>query len=45
MQAALCVLPSVPTALRKTPASLIVALALLACVPIHAWLGKKFYAS
>ena len=45
MQAALCMLPSVPTALRKTPASLIVALALLACVPIHAWLGKKFYAS
>jgi 4-hydroxybenzoate polyprenyltransferase len=45
MQAALCVLPSVPTALRKTPASLIAALALLACVPIHGWLGKKFYAS
>ena len=45
MQAALCVLPSVPGPLRKTPASLIVALALLACVPIHAWLGKKFYAS
>jgi 4-hydroxybenzoate polyprenyltransferase len=45
MQAALCVLPSVPTPLRKTPASLLAALALLACVPIHAWLGKKFYAS
>ena len=45
MQASLCVLPSVPTALHKTPASLLVALALLACVPIHAWLGKKFYAS
>ena len=45
MQAALCVLPSVPTALRKTPASLLAAVALLACVPLHAWLGKKFYAS
>ncbi|MEO6789239.1 MAG: UbiA family prenyltransferase [Chthoniobacteraceae bacterium] len=45
MQAALCVLPSVPGPLHKTPASLIAALALLACVPIHAWLGKKFYAS
>jgi hypothetical protein len=45
MQASLCVLPSVPTALHKTPASLLAALALLACVPIHAWLGKKFYAS
>ena len=45
MQAALCVLPSVPGPLRKTPASLLAALALLACVPIHAWLGKKFYAS
>ncbi len=45
MQAALCVLPSVPTPLRKTPMSLLAALALLACVPIHAWLGKKFYAS
>ena len=45
MQAALCVLPSVPTALHKTPASLLAALALLACVPVHAWLGKKFYAS
>jgi len=45
MQAALCVLPSVSTALHKTPASLLTALALLACVPIHAWLGKKFYAS
>ncbi len=45
MQASLCVLPSVPTALHKTPASLLTALALLACVPIHSWLGKKFYAS
>ena len=45
MQAALCVLPSVPTVLHKTPASLLTALALLACVPVHAWLGKKFYAS
>ena len=45
MQAALCVLPSVPGPLHKTPASLLTALALLACVPIHAWLGKKFYAS
>ncbi len=45
MQAALCLLPSVPTPLRKTPTSLLVALALLACVPIHGWLGKKFYAS
>jgi 4-hydroxybenzoate polyprenyltransferase len=45
MQAALCVLPSVPTPLRKTPASLLAALVLLACVPLHGWLGKKFYAS
>ncbi len=45
MQASLCLLPSVPTPLRKTPACLLAALALLACVPLHAWLGKKFYAS
>ena len=45
MQAALCVLPSVAGPLRKTPVSLLVALALLMCVPIHGWLGKKFYAS
>jgi 4-hydroxybenzoate polyprenyltransferase len=45
MQAALCLLPSVPTPLRKTPASLLTALALLACVPAHGWLGQKFYAS
>ncbi len=45
MQAALCLAPSVPTALRKTPDSLICALALLICVPLHAWLGKRFYAS
>jgi hypothetical protein len=45
MQASLCLLPSVPTPLRKTPASFIAALLLLACVPLHGWLGKKFYAS
>ena len=45
LQASLCLLPSVPTPLRKTPASFVAALALLACVPLHGWLGKKFYAS
>ena len=45
LQAALCLVPSVATGFHKTPASLIAALALLACVPIHGWLGKKFYAS
>ncbi len=45
LQAALCILPSVPTGFRKTPESLIAALVLLACVPIHGWLGKKFYSS
>jgi 4-hydroxybenzoate polyprenyltransferase len=45
LQAALCLVPSVPTGFHKTAASLIAALALLACVPIHGWLGKKFYAS
>ena len=45
LQAALCLVPSVPTGFPKTPASLLVAFALLACVPIHGWLGKKFYAS
>jgi len=45
LQAALCLLPSVPTRFHKTPESFLVALALLACVPVHAWLGKKFYAS
>jgi hypothetical protein len=45
LQAALCLVPSVPTGFHKTPASLIAALALLLCVPIHGWLGKKFYAS
>ena len=45
LQGALCLVPSVPTGFHKTPASLIAALALLACVPIHGWLGKKFYAS
>jgi hypothetical protein len=45
LQAALCLLPSVPTRFHKTPESFLVALALLACVPVHGWLGKKFYAS
>ncbi len=45
LQAALCLVPSVPTGFHKTPECLIAALALLACVPIHGWLGKKFYAS
>src|SRR6185436_13300063 len=45
LQAALCLVPSVPNGFHKTAASLIAALALLACVPIHGWLGKKFYAS
>jgi len=45
LQASLCILPSVPTGLHKTPASFLAAVALLACVPLHAWLGKKFYAS
>ncbi len=45
LQASLCLLPSVPTGLHKTPASFLAAIALLACVPLHAWLGKKFYAS
>jgi len=45
LQAALCLVPSVPTGFHKTPASLAAALTLLACVPIHGWLGKKFYAS
>ena len=45
LQAALCLAPSMPPRFDKTPASLLAALALLACVPIHAWLGKKFYAS
>ena len=45
LQASLCLVPSVPTAMHKTPASFFAALALLACVPLHAWLGKKFYAS
>ena len=45
LQAALCLVPSVPTGFHKTPESFLAALALLACVPIHAWLGKKFYAS
>ena len=45
LQAALCLVPSVPTGFHKTPASFVAALALLACVPIHGWLGKKFYAS
>ncbi len=45
LQASLCLLPSVPTGLHKTPASFLAAVTLLACVPLHAWLGKKFYAS
>ena len=45
MQASLCLVPSVATGLHKTGASFVAALALLACVPLHAWLGKKFYAS
>ena len=45
LQASLCLLPSIPTGLHKTPDSFLSAIALLACVPLHAWLGKKFYAS
>jgi hypothetical protein len=45
LQAALCLAPSVAGRLPKTLASLICALLLLACVPLHAWLGRKFYAS
>jgi hypothetical protein len=45
MQAALCVAPSVAGPLPKTPESLICAGVLLACVPLHAWLARKFYAS
>ena len=45
LQASLCLLPSVPGGLHKTGASFLAAIALLACVPLHAWLGKKFYAS
>jgi 4-hydroxybenzoate polyprenyltransferase len=45
LQASLCLAPSVPTRLGKTPDSLVCAVALLACVPLSAWLGKKFYAS
>lgn len=45
LQAAICLAPAVPTRLGKTPDSLICAVILLGCVPLHAWLGKKFYAS
>ncbi len=45
LQASLCLVPSVIGPLGKTPASFLCALALLACVPLHAWLGRKFYAS
>jgi hypothetical protein len=45
LQAALCVVPSIGGGVAKTPASLGCALALLACVPLHAWLARKFYAS
>lgn len=44
LQASLCVVPPVGL-ITKSPASLGCALALLACVPLHAWLAKKFYAS
>ena len=45
LQASLCLLPSIATGLHKTPDSFLSAIVLLACVPLHAWLGKKFYAS
>lgn len=45
LQAALCLAPDLPTQLRKTPDSLLCALALLLCVPLHSWLCKRFYAS
>ena len=44
LQAALCLVSPPPT-FHKTLDSFLTAIALLACVPIHAWLGKKFYAS
>lgn len=45
LQAALCVAPSIAGSIRKTPESLICAFVLLACVPLHSFLAKKFYAS
>jgi hypothetical protein len=45
MQAALCVAPSVAGRIPKTMESLICAMALMTCVPLHAWLARKFYAS
>ena len=45
LQAALCLVPTVPSFWHKTGASFICAIVLLGCVPLHAWLGKKFYAS
>lgn len=45
LQAALCVLPSVGGTIAKTRDSLICAFVLLAFVPLHAKIAKKFYAS
>jgi 4-hydroxybenzoate polyprenyltransferase len=45
MQAAICLVPTIPSRFHKTPDSFLCAVLLLACVPISAWLGKKFYAS
>ncbi len=45
MQAALCLVPTVPTRLRKTPESFTCAVVLLALVPVNARLGRRFYAS
>jgi hypothetical protein len=45
MQAALCVAPTVAGRFPKTLESLICAFVLLAMVPLHAWLARKFYAS
>ena len=45
LQASFCVVPNVLGRFPKTPESLICAMALLLCVPLHAWLSRKFYAS
>lgn len=45
MQAALCLVPSVQSRLRKTPESFVSAVVLLALVPVSARLGRRFYAS
>ena len=45
LQASLCLVPSVLGPLGKSLDSFLCALLLLACVPFHAWLGRKFYAS